>query len=324
MKLTDKEKRILASAQLQADASFATIARETGFRAHTVRYALTRLRERKVLTPHMIVNLTRLGFTEYHVLFSLAPESHRQTTQFLAYLVASEQVTWLAPLAGDYQYIMLICARDITEVIAFFDAISERFGDIICEKAFSIRLSLTYFRRKYLYRPRQRREAITIERASSVVDLDPLDHAILAALSASPDLPWQSIARTLRLPHSTLTDRITRLRRQGVIVGFLYALSFLKYETTMFRLLIDFKGVNHTVRATLARYCTQHPYITSYTETIGSWDFEIGVELEQPDQVREIAEGIYELFGRDLHTIKVLSRFENLKWQPYPLALHAS
>lgn len=52
MQLSDKQKRVISSVQLQAKAPIAQIAEETGYRPHVVSHILDYLKEKKILTAH--------------------------------------------------------------------------------------------------------------------------------------------------------------------------------------------------------------------------------------------------------------------------------
>jgi DNA-binding Lrp family transcriptional regulator len=318
MPLTEKEKQIIAAVQLRADTPLAQIAKNLHLKEHTVRYAMHSLLERDMLRPHTLINLTALGYTEYEVLFSLSCPSAKTVRSFLEYLTACPRVTWLAAVSGDYQYVMILSAHDVGELADFFDNLFDRFGHIICDKEVANRISLTYFRRKYLYPPKQKIEAVEIKRAPAPIAIDVLDRRILESLSQSPELSHRRQAEQLGLPYSTFVDRVKHLKHSGVIVAFIYVLNFLHYGMYMYRLLLDVKGVNSEIRNRLLRFCTTHPYITSFTQAIGSWDVAVGAEVERPDRIVEITRSFYELCGKELNSVRVLSRFGNLKWQMCP------
>lgn len=50
--------------------------------------------------------------------------------------------------------------------------------------------------------------------------MDDLDHRLLAALRANARLPIADLAATLRVSRGTISNRLARLEREGVIVGY--------------------------------------------------------------------------------------------------------
>ena len=61
MRLSDKELAVLASAEFRAQDPIENLRKDAGLKDHTVRYALRRLLERKVIHPTPFINLHRLG-----------------------------------------------------------------------------------------------------------------------------------------------------------------------------------------------------------------------------------------------------------------------
>lgn len=50
--------------------------------------------------------------------------------------------------------------------------------------------------------------------------MDDLDHRLIAALRANARLPIADLAATLRVSRGTISNRLARLEREGVIVGY--------------------------------------------------------------------------------------------------------
>ena len=90
MKLTDKERKVLACVELQADMPIDQVRKQSGLRDHTIRYALKRLEERGIIQKIPVVNLSVMGFTMHNIFFSLSAESSRQKNS----LAFSETTTY--------------------------------------------------------------------------------------------------------------------------------------------------------------------------------------------------------------------------------------
>ena len=90
-----------------------------------------------------------------------------------------------------------------------------------------------------------------------------------------------------------------------------------------FRLLAYARGVSAELREHLYAFASSHRAITYYIECLGSWDFELGVEVERAEQTTAVVEQIYRNFGPELAALKILPLFQHYKITNFPFAAQA-
>lgn len=317
MNLSAADKEILFHAQLRADASAAEIGRHSGHREHTVRYTLDRMKENGVAVPFPFINVYPLGFEQYGIFFSLAaPTSRRE--QVLKTLMTSERVAWILELGGDYQYGVAVYARRSSEVAAFLEELSERFGQIFYEKSIATRVSWELFPRRYLTKKRVGRATMRCGDTGTQVAIQELDHRILQGLTIHRFSSYRELARLLEIPHTTLSYRLRTLAEKGVIAGMALGLDVTKLGMQPYRLLLYVTKLGTGIRRELRRYCAEQQNVFALIECLGSWDFELKVEVDSPADLISVTNSLYDRFGNDLHTIKVLSVLRTRKLAFYP------
>src|SRR5690606_27078842 len=101
----------------------------------------------------------------------------------------------------------------------------------------------------------------------------------------------------LAIPASTIDLRMRRLSERGVISGHLLAVDCTTYGFQPFKLLIFAKGVNPDLSAGLQKFCERHPNVTYLIECLGTWDYEVGIEVANTEEVTGIMQEIFEEFG---------------------------
>ena len=331
MRLTEKERQILFSAQLQANAPVPVIRKASGYREHSIRYCLQQSLETRVIEMRCFVDLCRLGYTMYTVYFSLAPDTVASREEFLSALIESPRVTWLGELGGDFQYGVTVCVRNLGEVARFLDELSERFGQIFLEKSIAARLLLSYFGNKYFApkaldaarrktdrKPKTVRDSFSYRVTESVVPIDELDHKILSALTAATYRSRRELARQLAVPLSTLEYRIKRLEEQQVIVGFYYQVDPQQIGVQSFLLLAAVKGIDRGLQERFWQFCTNHPNIVLAIHCLGNWDFEMAVDVEDARDIIRVTEEVRVALGGALHSLKTLPQFAYRKVCEYP------
>ena len=320
MKLSAKEAEILAAVELRADRPIEEVRKETGYRDHTIRYHLKSLEDRGVIRAIPFINAYALGLVQYNIFFSVGIQGKKTREDLLKTLVATRVVTWVGEMGADMPFGMGICTRDLHDLHGLLLALSRRFPNVFYEKFISAQFSCTIFPRKYLSARRSKMQMLTLTKTPQVQEIDALDDQILSALSIVPHRSRRELAMKMKVPLSTLELRIKKLEQRGVIPGYYYAVDSSRFGMIGFKLLVFARGVNPELTGQLLRLSASHPSVVYLIECFGSWDYEIGVEVRRPEDVIDITQELYEQCGISISTVRVLSKFRDLKNINYPSA----
>lgn len=320
MKLNKKDRDILAHAEMGADKSVAEIGQQSGFKEHTVRYFLERWKELGLITHRTYVNLFKLGYSYYEIYFSLSSEGQKNEVEIISQLTNLDRVTWLAKIGGDYQYGMTFCAKSIHEASDYLDSFAETFGKIFYERDFATRLHFSFFGNKYLSHERDRNLEFSISPSDTIVSIDETDHLILKALAKDSDISKRKIAESIQLPPSTFELRRKKLEDKGVLVGNYYYLKPASLTGLAYVVLVSTRGISKELRTEFKQYCRNQKNITTLIDTLGVWDFEMAVEVEHAHDMHELTGEMKNLFGSELHWIKVMPLFSFIKASLYPFS----
>ncbi|MBN8548516.1 MAG: Lrp/AsnC family transcriptional regulator [Deltaproteobacteria bacterium] len=318
MKLSEKEGAILAAAELRAEAPISLLRKESGYREHTIRYALKRLADRRVIVPIPFVNLHVLGYTIFNLFFSIGSQKQATKNALMKAFQSSGEVLWIGEFGGEFQYGIAICGKRIGEVLELVESLSRKFQDVFFEKAVSCQFSARIYHRKYLAARKYSVQPLVCRFTKEIVEIDELDDRILRAMATFGDLSHRQLALKVQIPLSTLDLRLRKLSERGVIAGHIFAVDPSKFGVQAFKLLIYGKGISGELSTGLARYAEAHPHVTYLIECLGTWDYEIGVEVQRAEDVTAIIQDLYEQFGANINTIKLLSKFRDVKFRWYP------
>lgn len=253
MKLSEKEGAILAAAELRAEAPIALIRKDSGYREHTIRYALKRLADRKVIVPIPFINLHTLGYTIFNLFFSIGSQKQATKTALMKAFQSSSDVLWIGEFGGEFQYGIAICGKRIGELLNLIESLSKKFQNVFFEKAVSCQFSATIYHRKYLASRRYTVAPLVCGFTKDVAEIDDLDDKILRALATFGDLSHRQLALKLQIPLSTLDLRIRKLSERGVIAGHVLAVDPSKFGVQAFKLLIYGKGISAELSTGLSR-----------------------------------------------------------------------
>ena len=313
MRLSEKESVVLASCDLRADAPLSLLRKETGLREHTIRYALRNLMNRGVIKPVPLINTYQLGYANYNFYFSIGSQKRAVKLALLKTLLQMPAVSWFAEFGGDYQYGMTISASTPTKAVQLIQEISREYQGVIFEKSFSIQFSVTLYSRRYLSGKKFSFTSLTLNSNQEVVKVDELDKTILQGMTSHGDMSHRQLALKLKMPLSTLELRVKKLTESGVIAGYAYAVNPTKYGLRVFNLLIFAKGISAPLHKALHQFCKEHAHVIYLIECLGSWDYVLGVEIEQAEEVTTIVQDLYDQLGNYINHIRLLSKFRDIK-----------
>ena len=126
-----------------------------------------------------------------------------------------------------------------------------------------------------------------------MIKLDDTDAELLALLRSEGRMPVATLAKKLRVARGTVQNRMSRLEREGVIVGYTVRLKP-QAETQRIRALMTV-AVEGNRTADVLRVLRGHPNVTGLHSTNGRWDL-----------VVELRADTLEAFDRALGNIRLV------------------
>ncbi|HMO16668.1 MAG TPA: winged helix-turn-helix transcriptional regulator [Oligoflexia bacterium] len=313
-KFTSRQKKILSYVNRNASATYEQIAKACGTRSHVARAEVQALIKAKVITPVIIIDPTAIGLTKFNVFFSISPKSAKDRQQFIDYLVSHPNISWVSELAGEFDFGIVIMARNILDLEDSFRSILSENHMLIVKKEMVVDYSWTYYGKGYLIAPEKLPPPIVFKLGAEQFALTSLDRAILKLLAVDAFMSQQEIADKTNSPLSTVNNRIKLLSSKGVIVGYVNSLNYSKLNIHAFRLLISYGGISLPLRGNIFSFADNHPNIISMTLTLGAWDVEFSLELEDPHQIHKIISDLRGLSENGFFKSISLVRFDDLKW----------
>jgi DNA-binding Lrp family transcriptional regulator len=315
MRLTDTEKAVYLAAQLRAKDPISKIARRAKVKEHVVRYVLNKLTQNNIIKKRAVINTHRLGFIQYSAYLNIWYESEKRKQNLLKIIRDADEVVDLFELGGDYQLGIVQRAKEVESFYLFWSRISKLKGIRIQEKAVTNRIATSIFERSYLSEQQCSRKEITYRKKHPIVKLDELDWRVIQNINMAHHTSVRDFARQLGVPHSTLQQRICRLESEGAIIDYIYGMQVHKIGMQSYRLLVYTRGFNSRHWDILFKLAMSEPNVLVLTHCIGSWDFEMVVEVERAASVQRIVGEVYQALGVDVVTIKTIPLFRFLKAQ---------
>lgn len=316
--LSERERRYITVASLHAHLSVKELADRLAIREHTVRDIQHSLVMRGIIKPIYMIDIYRLGFTDFRVFLSEISEPSRVRSAVEKRILQHADVYWLAKMNGAFQYAMTFLAKEPCEMIDFFAAIQPASEGFYSKRTIGIAGDWNIFSPNYLAPEIKRRDAISVTARERVDDLDATDHLILSCMARNPSATTAGLARASGLKESSLAYRVKKLTELQVIRGQVYLLECAKLGILAYRVMIVERGLTSDQRERLRRYLSSHPNVCAYLTCAGGWDFEVRFETESAEVLEDFCQTLVDLFGAAIGSILTSQQVSVLKRVSYP------
>jgi DNA-binding Lrp family transcriptional regulator len=323
MRLSSKQRNILGLVELQGDLTIPELARISGYKASTIQYALSSLKEKGILHQrHAMVDLHRLGFLHHTLYFSLASRDEAQTAELLRKIADLPHVIWLFELAGRFQFAVSISIVSGAELPKFIDRFTATARAELVELAVCSQFDFRYFGRRYLLTPRHKTPIIDLDLRSQRVELDPSALLVLFHLAAGKIHTVNEIAKATGIPPATVDRRKRELKEAGIIKAYVHWINVEKLGRTCYLFRINVRGAPLRFTERLFRYMEEERDVLYALRCLGPWDYEVGIELEGASAVAAITTRLYRQFRTEILSIQPIPvlRYLLVRGMPSTLA----
>lgn len=313
-----RERDIYSVIEFNGEVSAAEIGKRLKLPASTVAYTLRRLQEHTLIRPKYFINSFQLGLLDVGFFFSLAEQSAKHRQSLIARFRDHPSVAYFGSVLGDYQYVAVFLCEDLVHFSRMLAELTGSCENFVTDKRVVPRLGVHRFTRKYLNPKLASDRVLTLRADGAPVKLDETDERIVLALGNRPYDSLREVARHLGLPLATVDRRVKKLRENGVADGVFYDLDIAALGIQSFRVLVNVQGLSSCFSEKIFNVCAKHPLVTYLVESLGTWDFEIGIETPDARLVSSVIEELHAQTGGHIGGTQVLMELEDFMCRYYP------
>ncbi|MFH1770344.1 MAG: Lrp/AsnC family transcriptional regulator [archaeon] len=322
MNLDLKDKRILAELDINARASFQSIGKKTGLSKETVIYRIKNLEKKGIIQRYTtLVNFSKIGYTGHAVYSRFQNINDEQKKEIIEYLTNIPKVYWIALVGGKFDIVFGIMAKDIFQFNKIYYKILAKHGHNLVDNAISIRTELRQHKRDYLLNNQSEDfKPPFFGKEPEIEELDELDSNILSILSNHARMNVVEIAAKLEKPVSTIALRIKQMEKREIIQGYTTYIKAQNFGMQSYRLHLNLQNMDEQARNSLFSYVNSNPNMLLAIETVGSWNFEITLEVESHEELQQQISKLRKEFKDIIKNVEFIIMFEDdLVYDPYPL-----
>lgn len=322
-KIDKRDQKILAELENNARQSYNVIGKKRGTSKEVVNYRVEKLIELGVIKRfHTIINYFKLGIIKFKLYLRLTNANEAERERIGQYFNKHPKTEWVAQTTGKWDLIVGFLVSNINE---FDDEVQKAlniYSPYIQQKAVTTTLHLIHQKRGFLSKINtQHTETVYHTSKDSKEAIDEKDEKILKILANNARLPITAIAKMANTTSRIVHYRIQELEKRGIILSYRTHLE----PRTMGRLFC--KVFFYLQNTTTKRLTTFMTYVSDLPEAVwpqrvmGTWDFELDLEMENYDKLQEIIRDLKAKFPDIIkdHEFCIVSK--EYKLDLYPNAL---
>jgi len=316
--LKKHERSILAQLELNARIPYTKLGKKIRQSQQRVSYAVQSLHKRDILQYlYTVVDYSKFDLLNFRVYFRVSYTKEKTYEDLVTFFVRHPYTLWVESCGGNYDLICTFFAPNPSYFNKMLRSIMEHYQRQLQNYTVLTTVVSRIFRRKFLNSKLQfpqlfvggDREPVTIESQ---------DLHILKEIATNARMSSVRLANKLGLTPKTIITRIKKLENEMIILGY-RPLLHLK-ETGYFSrlLLIKYHNVTTETENKLISYMKAHPNVTSLVKTLGRWDIEIMIEIQNMADIRKTEREIRENFGSMIQEIQSIHLYGTHKLNYFP------
>ncbi|MBI5223309.1 Lrp/AsnC family transcriptional regulator [Candidatus Micrarchaeota archaeon] len=297
MKLDKKDRELLTLLYLDSRASFTSMGKKLSLSSSSVERRLRQLKEAGVISLLFAdVNLSKLGLKAYRIYLRFDVFDEKTQIDVLALFESYSRTLWGTVCQGEYDVLWRIVAKDELEVEEAVNKVIERFGIKIVEKTVATTTYQTYLSWNRAFGG-ERHPEFPLERVVPSEKVDKIDLQILSLLYANARESAINIANKVGITPEAVQYRIQRLTKDGFILGYTAWFNSKNIGFEYYKLLISFRGMTHQKETKFLNFCLEQDNVVFLNKTIGSWDLEVDLIVENTQELHNFLTEIKTKFG---------------------------
>lgn len=296
-KIDIKDNKILFALDKDSRIGLPELARQVGLSKEVVFHRLNKLVKKDIILRfHTVSASYRLGLIAFKVYLRLQDISKREYEGIERYLIACDDVFWVASCKGRWDLMFGVWARSIEDFFKIHDAILDRFSKHIQEKELSIGRRTVQYNRRWMYYDQLEPVEFDFGENEPSAKLDEEDHKILNILVDDSRTKIVEMAKKTGISSDMVSYRIRKMEQDRIIRGYkcLFNAKELGYVTC--KSFVFFKNINEEKKRAFLEYFKMVPQSINVVTTFAPWDLELMFEVDDFEQFYVIMEDIKERF----------------------------
>jgi DNA-binding Lrp family transcriptional regulator len=308
-----KDRLILYHLRENSRQSFSELARKTGLSKEVVRYRVMGLVNKGVISNFGIAaDSSKMGYSDYKIYIQTRSMNKEVEKKFIEFLLKDSNVTWISTIDGRYDIVFAITAKNLSEFNFILKKIVDKYDKIFRDKEINIPIYGITFPLDFLI---NKERSVIMDTAkyfeSSSEELEKTDEkdiTILSELDKDSRINTSILAKKAGLSIDTTKVRIKNLFKKKILKQYNIEVDLSKFKPQYKRIkvLIKLKHMSNEEEKKMIQFAYSVPNIYSFIYSVGRWDLEITMFVENTEDYKEIMNKMIDRFGNVIESYEPL------------------
>jgi DNA-binding Lrp family transcriptional regulator len=273
--MDEVDRKILFYLDVNSRYSVKEIAKLIGEKSEKINYRVKKLiKDKTIRRCYSEINPWKTGYTSFKVNFQFQGVDKEKLNEMYNFLLANCNVGWVATCLGRWDMVVEIMARDRYEFIKYYSRFHSKYYEHILFKVVGVTLERIFINKKWLSPDFPQINTSYMEGKPEKL-VDSKDFRILRHLIDHGRDSVKNMSMELKMPATTISQRINNLVKKGVITNFRIDVDLKKLNKVYAKSFIYFSDASTSNQKQLIDHCIAHPDVIFLTKCIGPWDMEI-------------------------------------------------
>ncbi len=287
IKLDAFDKKILEILIKNSREQISTISKKIRLRRENVHYRINRLIKLGLIKEfNTILNEKNLGLSHYVVFLELVKLGEETEKQIIEYLKNNPFMSWIGTSAGKWSLVFdIVIYEENLNLEKTLKDFLKKFGNFVDDYKVLKLSESEYFASKLIGKTNN---FIPIRKEKDKTKLDKTDYKILTLLNQDSRKTLVDISTKTDLTPNGVNNRIKKLIETNIISGYTISIDWKKLDYEWFAIQIKLHKHDEEIEREIKKFFRNHKKIVFYYKYLGgSWDFDIGVLVQNSNELRE-------------------------------------
>jgi DNA-binding Lrp family transcriptional regulator len=310
LKLDLKDRKILNEIEMNARISHSQLAKKIKTSKQVVKYRIENLEKKNIIQGYFaIIDLLKLGYSIYIIYLKFQELSSKQQNIWHKQIDKNKNVLSTGRNAGEWDLTIVLRAKNNQELDKIFKQITKGKEDKIKKKIITTQIESTYFTETVLY-GKQGKESTT--GGGKLVDINKKDEKIIEILAKNCRISLINIAEKVNMSPNGVKERIKKLEKEKVIVGYKTKINYELLGFLHFRVFIHAKKISDEFYEKIKKFLKQKGSVESIGRFWGYADIDFRIH---PKTIFDLYSIISELKDKFINNIIDIDSMIIVGWE---------
>lgn len=319
-----KDRKILYELDVNARQSASEIGKKVGLSKQVVTYRINKLLELGIIQKcYTVLDTSKLGFTTYKMFLRLQNTDVNKQNEIISYLQNNDHIQFFMSADGMFDLVFNVLTKNVNELYSFVRELENNYGSYIAEKEIIIMVFSSFFLRDYLLNKKSSylRKPMFFGSEPVSTRIDSTDEKILSILGINARTPLIAIAKKINSNADTIRARIKKMEKAHIIQNYLVLPNFSLLNQTSYKVMFSLRNLTEEKERMLLAYTKHQPNIWFHSKSLGKWDLEINMDVDDANQFRKIMMEIKSQFSSIIREYNTLQVSQVHKFNFYPFTV---